>query len=56
MCIQIVETVIDEWDVQLTKEQNIPAATAINTAATTVTTNDKTLLPLLLFLLLPLLL
>ena len=45
-----------EWDVQLTKRQNLPVTTAINTAATTVTTNNYTLLLLLLFLLLPLLL
>ena len=29
-----------EWDVQLTKRQNVPATTAINTAATAVTTNN----------------
>ena len=40
-----------EWDVQLTKRQNVPATTAINTAATPVTTNTITVLLLLPFLL-----
>ena len=41
---------IYEWDVQLTKRQNVPATTAINTAATTVTTTITLTLQLLLLL------
>ena len=40
-----------EWDIQLTRRQNVPTTTAINTAANT--NDNKTLLLLLLFLLLP---
>ena len=33
-----------EFDVQLTKRQNVPATTAINTAATTVNTTNSNIL------------
>ena len=37
--IEILVSCHPEWDVQLTKNQNVPFNTAVNPAATTVITN-----------------